>query len=109
MANMIEIDYKYGGRPKKDQLVREGHYPKFSEMIDSIEKIAIQYIGFENYLQITKNQTLQDRKDMEDVLSGRKKLEDFEYFSESMSTLPLASNNLKRSPSDGSSHTMGEY
>ena len=33
-AKMINIDNKYGGKPKAGQMVREGHYPKFSEMID---------------------------------------------------------------------------
>lgn len=47
---MVEIDYKLGGKPKNGQLVREGHYPKFSEMIDKIEKIAMQYVGFKSYL-----------------------------------------------------------
>ena len=33
-AKMIAIDQKYGGKPKINQMVRDGHYPKFSEMID---------------------------------------------------------------------------
>ena len=49
-AKMIKIDQKYGGKPKKEQMVREGHYPKFSEMIDQIEQIALQYVNFEGYL-----------------------------------------------------------
>lgn len=48
------IDQKYGGKAKEDQLVRDGHYPKFSEMIDQIEKIALSYINFENYIRETK-------------------------------------------------------
>ena len=31
-------------------MVREGHYPKFSEMIDKIENIALEYVKFETYL-----------------------------------------------------------
>lgn len=34
MAKMLNIDIRYGGKPKAGQLVREGHYPKFSELID---------------------------------------------------------------------------
>lgn len=31
-------------------MVREGHYPKFSEMIDQLEKITMDYVKFETYL-----------------------------------------------------------
>ena len=55
-AKMIAIDQKYGGKPKKDQMVREGHYPKFSEMIDQIEQIALQFVNFESYLETTRCQ-----------------------------------------------------
>ena len=51
---MIRIDHKYGGKPKEGQMVREGHYPKFSEMIDKIEKIALEYVKFETYLSMSK-------------------------------------------------------
>lgn len=37
---LLKIDHKYGGKAKEDQLVRHGHYPKISEMIDMVEEIA---------------------------------------------------------------------
>lgn len=43
-----------GGVPRSDQLVREGHFPKISAMIDSIEKVALDFVGFENFLDLTK-------------------------------------------------------
>ena len=70
-AKMISIDQKYGGVPKTDQLVREGHYPKFSEMIDKIESIAMDYIKFENYLETSRNQNMKERQDTKDILSGK--------------------------------------
>jgi len=45
-----QIDHKYGGKPKKDQMVREGHCPKISELIDMVEKIAVGFVNFENYI-----------------------------------------------------------
>ena len=33
-AKLMQIDHKYGGKPKQGQKVREGHYPKISELID---------------------------------------------------------------------------
>lgn len=61
-----------GGVPRSDQLVREGHFPKISAMIDSIEKVALDFVGFENFLDLTKTQTLKDLKEIEEVLKGRK-------------------------------------
>ena len=55
---MNAIDHKYGGRPKEGQMVREGHYPKFSDMIDQIEKIALEYVKFETYLFSAKKSTI---------------------------------------------------
>ena len=40
-AMKLRIDRKLGGKPKKNEMYRDGHYPKFSEMIDKIEKIAL--------------------------------------------------------------------
>ena len=71
-ARMIEIDHKYGGKPKDGQMVREGHYPKFSEMIDNIESIATEFVGFENYLTFTKLQTLKNRHEIEEALKTNK-------------------------------------
>lgn len=68
-------------------MVREGHYPKISAMIDQIEKIAIDYVDFENFLDLTKTQTLKDLKDIEDILAGRK----IEEPSDSMDELPIIS------------------
>ena len=51
----MQIDHKYGGKPKQGQLVREGHYPKISELIDQIEKIAIDYVGFEKFANSIKS------------------------------------------------------
>ena len=48
------IDEKYGGKPKDEQMVREGHYPKFSEMIDKMEEIAMQFVKYEQFLDTTK-------------------------------------------------------
>lgn len=38
-------------------MVRDGHYPKFSAMIDEIEKIALSFINFESFIQEAKTQT----------------------------------------------------
>ena len=51
---MIKIEEKYGGQPKKGQMVRFGHYPKFSEMIDNVEKVALDFVGFQCYLKDIK-------------------------------------------------------
>ena len=69
-------------------MVRDGHYPKFSEMIDSIEKIALQYCNFENYLDTTKNLSQQNRKDLEDILAGKKTIEDIEDVNDSTEHMP---------------------
>lgn len=69
---MMEIDHKYGGKPKADQLVREGHYPKISEMIDMIEDISKQFVSYEHFLECSKVQNLRDLKAIEDILSGKK-------------------------------------
>ena len=47
---MMRIDHKYGGKAKIDQLVREGHCPKISDWIDKIEKIALDFVDYEHYL-----------------------------------------------------------
>ena len=86
-ARIVRIESKLGGKPKPDQMVREGHYPKISAMIDQIEKIAIDYVDFENFLDLTKTQTLKDLKDIEDILAGRK----IEEPSDSMDELPIIS------------------
>ena len=46
------LECKYGGSPKKGQMVRVGHLSRFSEMIDMIESMALENIGFENYMGI---------------------------------------------------------
>ena len=53
------LECQYGGVPKKGQLVREGHLSRFSEIIDGVEKIAIQQLGFENYMNVLKKCTEQ--------------------------------------------------
>jgi len=71
-AKIVEIETRIGGVPKNDQLVREGFYPKISEMIDELEAIAMNYLGFEKFLEMTKTQTLQDMKDIDDIMKGKK-------------------------------------
>ena len=46
------LECKYGGSPKKGQMVRVGHLSRFSEMIDKIESMALENIGFENYMEV---------------------------------------------------------
>ena len=41
-------------------------------MIDSIEKVALDFVGFENFIDLTKTQTLKDLKEIEEVLKGRR-------------------------------------
>ena len=53
------LECQYGGTPKKGQLVRVGHLSKFSEMIDGIESVALQKLGFENYMSVLKKCTEQ--------------------------------------------------
>ena len=97
-AIQVQIDQKYGGKPKEGQLVREGHYPKFSELIDQIEDIALEYVGFENFLDITKTQCLKDRKDLSDILTGKKSAAEIENNQESMAILPQLTNSAKPKP-----------
>lgn len=33
-------------------MVRVGHLSRFSEMIDKIEALALENLGFENYMQV---------------------------------------------------------
>ena len=73
-------------------MVREGHYPKFSEMIDQIEKIASEYVKFESYLYSAKKMTHEDRQKVEDILAGKKTLEDLDSQGQSMANLPPMSN-----------------
>ena len=54
-AKLLKIDQKYGGKPKQGQQVREGHYPKISELIDQIEKIALDFVGFEKFAHSIKS------------------------------------------------------
>lgn len=73
-------------------MVREGHYPKFSEMIDKIEKIALEYVKFETYLSSAKKGTNQDRQDQEDILTGKKTVDEIDARGTSMGVLPTMSN-----------------
>ena len=45
--------------PKKEKHYREGHLSRFSEMIDQVEKVAIQQLGFKNYMDVLKKCTEQ--------------------------------------------------
>ena len=56
---MWVLECKYGGIPKKGQIVRVGHVPKISAMIDGIEQVALANVGFENYMNVLKNCTEQ--------------------------------------------------
>jgi len=71
-------------------------------MIDQIEKIAIDYVGFENFLDLTKTQTLKDLKDIEDILAGRKTEEP----TDSTECLPTIS--TKRQSGAGSGYNSTE-
>ena len=69
-------------------MVREGHYPKFSEMIDHIEKIAVEYLNHENFLAQTKSQNRKDWRDLNDLLSGKKSVEEVENETDSNDDMP---------------------
>ena len=73
-------------------MIREGHYPKFSEMIDQIEHIALEYVKFETYLCTAKKITIGDRQNMEEILAGKKSIDDLDSHDQSLSTLPLMPN-----------------
>ena len=69
-------------------MVREGHYPKFSEMIDHIEKIAIEFLNHESFLAHAKNQNRKDWRDLTDLLSGKKSVEEVENETDSEDEIP---------------------
>ena len=62
-------------------------------MIDQIEKMALDFVGFENFLDLTKTQTLKDLKEIEEVLKGRK----VESSEDSMEHLPTLAQQKKPS------------
>ena len=89
-------ELKLGGKPYPGQLVREGHYPKFSAMIDELEEIAISYIGKQQYVDLFREI---DRQQMEQFLQRyiTKVIPDFmDGYSSSDSEISL---NKRRSPS----------
>ena len=45
-SRFMHIEEALGGLPKKGQMVRYGHFPKFSEMIDKVEHMAVDFVGF---------------------------------------------------------------
>ena len=66
-----------------------------SEMIDQLEKIALEYINFETYIQYTKGETKQNQKDLDDVLAGKKSVEEIDLKTNSMNDLPSLTNQFK--------------
>jgi hypothetical protein len=58
--------------------VREGHYPKISEMIDKLEKIALEFVNYEHYLETARTRSQKEHKDLKDYDAGKKKTTDLE-------------------------------
>ena len=69
-------------------MVREGHYPKFSEMIDHIEKIALEFLNHESFLQDAKDQNRKDWCDLRDLLSGKRSVKEVENETDSEDERP---------------------
>jgi len=106
---MMRIDQKYGGIAKKDQLVREGHFPKISEMIDKLEKIALEFVNYEHYLETARTRSLKDHRDLKDLQAGKKNTTDLEEVNsqESISDL-MAVSSKKRSLASSSDMLVGD-
>jgi len=45
----------WAGEPAEGQVVRDGHLPKFSKMIDLLEDISMDFLGYENFIHAMKD------------------------------------------------------
>lgn len=61
-------------------------------MIDMVEDLAKQFVSYDHYLECSRMQNLKDRRDLEDILTGKKDPIELEMNTqESMQSLPMMS------------------
>lgn len=69
---MARNEVKLGGKPYPGQLIREGHYPKFSAMIDELEMLAVDHIGEQQYLELIKQVAEEDLVEFLELFANQK-------------------------------------
>lgn len=71
-AEVARNEIKLGGKPYAGQLLREGHYPKYSAMIDELEDLAVEYIAERKYLDLLKKFSNENNTELIEMLEANR-------------------------------------
>ena len=63
---VTQLEIKFGGQPSPGQLVREGHLPKYSKLIDKLEDLAIMFLEARQYADLLKDSDIQSVSQLEE-------------------------------------------
>ena len=55
-VTQLEIDF--GGQPYPGQEVREGHFPKYSDLIDKLEELALMFLEARQFADLLKDSNI---------------------------------------------------